>query len=573
MKVLVIISVLILLLCSRVIAERSNLVVILTDDQDTLLGGFDPSTMPKLHKLLRIEGRQFSHGFANSPVCCPSRSTILTGRYTHNHGARNNSLPGGCASRDWQKTSEADATVVHLAKAGYNSLYAGKYLNNYGFPTVGGVKYIPPGWTEWYALVGNSRYYNYTVSNNGVAETHGDNYEADYFTDVLKRRAVKFIKEQGLEKKKRRGGEMGSDKDGRPFFLMVGTPSAHASFTPAPQYEPSLDDQSEAPRTPSFNNIEANIGKHKLLRDLPPMDDSIISQTDEIFRKRHSTLRSVDDLVEEVVNALISINELENTYIFFTSDHGFHLGQFGMSFDKRQLYESDINVPYLVRGPGIGRNSTSKRSITHVDLGPTLLELAGVDVPASMDGESFKNALFTETQTHELSSTITEEEEETYSKFIQYFGESKKVERCGSNNETYTTSNDSQFFNQYVASVCDHWNNTYSCIRTNNNVGTVDNMFCIFNCYDDNHNLIPCASTHDDHHSVVGSQGGSAQLPEDIAERLGEYYDLTKDPWQLNNKITELASEVIEDITTEIRRLQKCAGQECLINCPACAKI
>ena len=122
------------------------------------------------------------------------------GKYTHNHGARNNTVRGACASPEWSASMEPDALAPHLEAVGYRTIYMGKYLNNYGLDGTGaggkeGVSYVPPGWTEWYGLKGNSRYFNYTISNNGVPEVHGDDFEKDYLTDVLTRRAEKFLDE------------------------------------------------------------------------------------------------------------------------------------------------------------------------------------------------------------------------------------------------------------------------------------------------------------------------------------------------------------------------------------------
>lgn len=120
-----------------------------------------------------------------SPLCCPSRSSILTGQYVHNHHAKNNSLSGGCSSSSWQQGPEKRSISTYMKSMGYKTFFGGKYLNRYGNPQVGGPQHVPPGWDEWYGLVGNSRYYNYTLSVNGQPEKHGDFYGPDYLTDLL----------------------------------------------------------------------------------------------------------------------------------------------------------------------------------------------------------------------------------------------------------------------------------------------------------------------------------------------------------------------------------------------------
>ena len=344
---------------------RPNVIVLLTDDQDALLNSttFQHALMEKV----KSKGMSFARGFANTPVCCPSRSSLLTGKYTHNHGALNNSISGSCASPSWSANMEPDALAPHLQKAGYKTIYMGKYLNNYGLNGSGGpggkkgIAYVPPGWTEWYTLQGNSRYYNYTISNNGVAEKHGDDYEKDYLTDVLKRRAEKFLDESLVSSAQR---AMKPNMDRQPFFMWIGTPAAHASFTPAPQYEGTAKGE-RAPRTPTWNKVYKD--RHSTVRDHPPMNKTQIEQSDRIFAQRLGTLRSVDDMVGSIYAKLEEAGEADNTFFFYTGDHGFHLGQLGMGFDKRQLYETDTRVPYFVRGPGVPSDVTSNAPISHSD--------------------------------------------------------------------------------------------------------------------------------------------------------------------------------------------------------------
>uniref|UniRef100_A0A8D0VIS3 N-acetylglucosamine-6-sulfatase n=1 Tax=Sus scrofa TaxID=9823 RepID=A0A8D0VIS3_PIG len=327
---------LLLLLCgclgvSRVAAadsRRPNVVLLLADDQDEVLGGM----------------------YVPSALCCPSRASILTGKYPHNHHVVNNTLEGNCSSKSWQKIEEPNTFPAILRSVcGYQTFFAGKYLNEYGAPDAGGLAHVPLGWSYWYALEKNSKYYNYTLSINGKARKHGENYSVDYLTDVLANVSLDFLDYKS---------------NSEPFFMMISTPAPHSPWTAAPQYQNTFQNVF-APRNKNFNIHGTN--KHWLIRQAKtPMTNSSIQFLDNAFRKRWQTLLSVDDLVEKLVKRLEFNGELNNTYIFYTSDNGYHTGQFSLPIDKRQLYEFDIKVPLLVRGPGIKPNQTTKRGASNL---------------------------------------------------------------------------------------------------------------------------------------------------------------------------------------------------------------
>merc|ERR1712215_118629 len=240
----------------------------------------------------------------------------------------------------------------------------------YGIPDAGGPGQVPVGWDSWYGLVGNSKFYNYTVSVDGVAEKHGDNYEEDYFTDLVHRRALQFLDERDPSK---------------PMLMILGTPASHAPFTPAPQYADEFK-EAIAPRIPSYN-VDVGNTKHWFTRQGGPLSESALAEVDEIFRNRWRTLLSVDDMVESLVNKMDILGLVDNTYFIYMADHGYHLGEFGMPIDKRQPYEFDIRVPLIMRGPSIPINTTSKVPALMVDMAPTFLDIAGLST-TDMDGVS-----------------------------------------------------------------------------------------------------------------------------------------------------------------------------------------
>ncbi|XP_059351288.1 N-acetylglucosamine-6-sulfatase-like isoform X4 [Daphnia carinata] len=174
---------------------RPNIVLILIDDLDYVLGGLEPMAITR--RLVSQHGATFTNAFISTPVCCPSRSSILTGKYVHNHRVINNTATGNCSSRQWQDGEEHKTMATYLQANGYATFYGGKYLNQYGKNETGGVEHVPPGYNRWVGLVGNSRYYNYTLSVDGRRRDHGEDYHRDYLTDVLVCNMVKLLRRKG----------------------------------------------------------------------------------------------------------------------------------------------------------------------------------------------------------------------------------------------------------------------------------------------------------------------------------------------------------------------------------------
>uniref|UniRef100_A0A1A8ITC6 N-acetylglucosamine-6-sulfatase n=2 Tax=Nothobranchius kuhntae TaxID=321403 RepID=A0A1A8ITC6_NOTKU len=486
-----------LLTCSVRCAESSkpsNVILVLVDDQDVELGGMTP--MKKTKQLIGEAGATFVNAFTVTPLCCPSRSSILSGRYPHNHQVRNNSLTGNCSSPLWQKGPEAEAFPVFLSKKKYQTFFSGKYLNQYGQKAAGDVDHVPPGWDQWNALVGNSQYYNYTLSVNGKAEKHSDTYEKDYLTDLILNRSLTFLDERSPQ---------------HPFFMMLAPPAPHSPWTAAPQYQDRFN-TTKAPRDPNFNIHGKD--KHWLIRQAKtPMTNSSLQFLDNTFRKRWQTLLSVDDLVEKIVKKLEVRGELDNTYIFFTSDNGYHTGQFSLPLDKRQLYEFDIRVPLMVRGPNIKPNQTSKMLVANVDLGPTILDIAGFNVnKTQMDGVSFLSAMERKVNSSSWRTDI----------LVEYEGEGRSVPDPSC---PLLGPGVSECFPDCVCE--DSYNNTYACVRT---VAPFANLqYCEF---DDN-------------------------------EVFVEVYNVTADPYQLTNIAKTIDQEVLEKMNHRLMVLQSCSGPSC----------
>jgi arylsulfatase A-like enzyme len=358
----IVLFVLTLLLVSNLsAAAKPSFVIILTDDQD--LGSLQ--SMPKTLELLGAQGMTFRNHFIPLSLCCPSRATILTGLHGHNHKVYTNFPPDGGFERFDDRTTLATA----LQDAGYRTALIGKYLN--GYPKKDDLTYIPPGWDEWISTVQGSPYaaYRYTLNENGKLVKHSSKAE-DYMTDVLSKKATDFVRAAG----------------GQPFFLYLATYAPHKPGTPARRHFALLP-ALQAPRTPSFNEAAVR-DKPARIRSLRKLKPQQIAAIDTLYRKQVLSLQAVDEAVAALVEALRQTGQLDNTFIIFTSDNGFHMGQHRLEPGKYTAYEPDIHVPLLVRGPGVPRGVTVSALASSVDLAPTFAELAGTALDVEPDGRS-----------------------------------------------------------------------------------------------------------------------------------------------------------------------------------------
>ena len=349
-------------------AARPNLVLVLTDDQDLLLGSLDH--MPRTRALIAEQGLTFANHFVPLSLCCPSRSTILTGLYPHNHKVYTNFPPGGGYQRFDELGHEQATLATALHAAGYRTALFGKYLN--GYPGLEDPGHVPPGWDEWASPVAGAPYseFRYTLNENGKLVKYGS-APADYATDVLAGKATAFVR-----------GAAG----GPPFFLYLATYAPHLPATPAPRHAGLFPDL-QAPRTPSFNEADVS-DKPERIRALPRLDPSQIAAIDADYRKQMRSLQAVDEAVAALVQTLQETGQLANTYVVLTSDNGFHLGQHRLEPGKYTAYETDIHVPLLVRGPGVPAGGTVRALTSSVDLAPTLAGLAGTALRSNPDGRS-----------------------------------------------------------------------------------------------------------------------------------------------------------------------------------------
>ena len=350
--------------------ERPNLILILTDD--LAYRDLSPAMleqMPNLREEVIEEGTTFENSFVTNSLCCPSRATTLRGQYVHNHQVLSNEPPRGGFQKFRFLGHENSTMATWLQEDGYRTSFFGKYLNGYGGT------YIPLGWDEWHGLSGN--FLTNSINENGaVIDYDPDRYHLD---DVLSNKASDYVERTA-------GADPPFFTTDRPFLMWLGTKAPHQPATPAPRHKDALKDV-ELPRPPSFDEEDVS-DKPDWVRDNPPLGPDQVAYMEELHRKRLQSMLAVDDMVGDLVDALRRSGELDDTYIFFTSDNGFHLGQHRLGAGKWTAYEEDIRVPLMVRGPGVPEGKKLPHTVLNNDLAPTFADLAGADPPKFVDGRS-----------------------------------------------------------------------------------------------------------------------------------------------------------------------------------------
>jgi N-acetylglucosamine-6-sulfatase len=361
--------------------ERPNILFILTDDQDA----GSVSEMPNVRSLLAERGTTFDRAFATTPLCCPSRASILRGQYAHNHKVWTNRMPDGGFKRFRELGREGSTVATWLDEAGYHTGFIGKYLNEYGSydrPNT----HVPPGWDRWVGYQGGPHQQSgegaFKVNNQGkVARVDA---VAGYDTDYFARKAETYVRNR---------------KANKPWFLMVATNAPHV-----PAQATGRNDNSYAgrtmPKTPAFNEADVS-DKAAAWRDKPRLPEECaqrrpkehgerlrcVPEADERWRDRMESLRDVDDMVGGLLAVLREEGFAQNTYVVFASDNGFALYQ-NRIFSKGAPYEPSQRIPLIVRGPGVQGGRVDDRLVANIDLAPTFAQWAGARTPDFVDGRS-----------------------------------------------------------------------------------------------------------------------------------------------------------------------------------------
>ena len=364
-----------------------NIVMIVVDDMrfDEFGKGGHPFLETPQIDLMVKQGVSFSRAYAVTPLCSPNRASLLTGQYPSRHGVLDNTSRSNLSHR-------LELFPGLLQSAGYRTAHVGKWhMGNDPSPR--------PGYDYWVSYAGHGKLINPELYEQG--ETRVVN---GYMTDILTQRAVRFI----------------HDSASQPFFLYIGHKAVHpeasqrndgsADLSVKREFIPAKRHQGK------YKNAEVNtVERYIATQDFSPLNESLairhmLEKSDErwyrwinsgfsedTIRARAEMMLSVDESLGEIVKTLQNMDLLDNTLIIFTSDNGYFYGEHGLTIERRYPYEEAIKVPLIIRKPKTENAQTSSTIadtlVASIDLAPTILEYANIDIPVSMQGQSLHSVL------------------------------------------------------------------------------------------------------------------------------------------------------------------------------------
>ncbi len=385
---------------SAVAAERPNIVFIFTDDHcEQALSAYDDSRMstPHLDRIAKT-GMKFTKCYVTNGICGPSRAVIQTGKHSHLNGFVRNGNTFDGSQQTFPKL---------LREVGYQTAVIGKWH----------LKSTPQGFDHFDVLIGQGPYYNPPMLTGDIKAEPTKEENTGYTTDIIRDKALAWLKEDRDEEK--------------PFMLMFQHKAPHRNWQPGPKYLTWLDDKTIPEPETLFDdysnraspaaNQTMEIKTHLNVRDLKlqapnnltpeqkaawdaaydPKNEAYLAKKDsmtekEIIQWKYQRyvkdylrcVKSVDDSVGDVLDYLEESGLAENTVVIYSSDQGWYLGEHGW-FDKRWMYEESLRTPLLVSWPGVVKpGSECDHIASNLDFAQTFLDIAGVDSPSDMQGES-----------------------------------------------------------------------------------------------------------------------------------------------------------------------------------------
>ena len=475
--------------------KHPNIILLLTDDQDVTAKSLD--YMPKLNRIMRKGGMEFVNAFVPTALCCPSRVGILRGQYCHNHkiwdnGELNGMYPdkkllSGGLEKIMAENLEDENIATLMRDAGYETFFMGKYVNGYENP-----RHVPPGWDHWYGML-HRRFYGSTFSNNGeeILEVDKDVYQ----TDFISMRARDMIQTRDKSK---------------PFFMYLAPYAPHAPATPAKRHE-KLFKHVKAPRFASFNpDDDLQQQKPSWIKTLPKLSSKQIDHIDEFYRNRLRSLQAVDEMLADIIHLLKAEAIKDSTYLFYMGDNGQHMGDYRFHAGKRQAYDTDIRVPFLVVGPGVPAGTKVTEVVMSIDLLPTWLDLAHGKPPLTYDpdGKSIVPLLTGKFPPRPAENTL----------------------RSAALAELYGGSSNVQSDLLHLTMYGRFWNNTYQAVRVINGLDWAKGADWLY---------------------VEWCTGEKA------------FYNVTTDKHQVHNTVDKLDTQLLQKLSTLTEALGKCAGKSC----------
>jgi arylsulfatase A-like enzyme len=391
-------------------AERPNFLVIQTDDQSLrqlystwlTARGRKARTMPRTLDQIGRQGISFNRYYVTYPLCCPSRATLLSGRYAHGHRVLSNEAPRGGYDNGFRPNPIYRQNLAPwLQDLGYRTVHIGKFMNNYGGKDEPAETDVPPGWSVWETTATDNStrlYYGYRLNVNGAIQgPFGDPGYAD--SGLRDHPSCRDLEQlfgvcnHQIDAVTRRAQEQLTENPGAPFFMLVdyiaphGDRGAPIGPEPAPRHYDSAI-RTPLPKPPSFNERDISDKPSFIRDDAEGLDPRAVRRIRIEYQKGLESLRTVDEGVGRLLNVLRELGELENTYVFFTTDNGFFFGEHRLERAKFLPYEAATRAPLLVRGPGIRRSSRSGELVANIDIAPTILELAGARATRPIEGRS-----------------------------------------------------------------------------------------------------------------------------------------------------------------------------------------
>ena len=347
---------------AKTTAARPNIVFVMTDDMPERLW----NTMPTLRERVKASGARFSNAYVTQSLCCPSRATILTGEYPHNHGITGNLPPNGGEAEFRSSMKDRDTVATRVKAAGYRTALIGKYMNGYAG------EYEPPGWSYWFAEAGKN-----SVNENGVVSDF-----SGPFPVTIADKARAFL-------------ERATDEaEDPPFMLFYWTTQPHLPANVPPGYNDRFSD-AKLPRPPSFNEFGVS-DKPAFIKNSPSLTPDQVDGLEADHKTQLRNLAHVDDTLKDMLDLLEARDELANTYVVFATDNGTHMGEHRYLVPKGSKstpYEEAASTPLIIRGPSVPRDVVRTQLVANSDLAPTFSAWAGAPPPKGVDGRSINPLL------------------------------------------------------------------------------------------------------------------------------------------------------------------------------------